>query len=118
MKKINRIVLTSLIFISFSWYIFADERKPHTFGSGDVLSAEMLNEMFNATSLDLGETLIGIWATSCLDSKVANNDLDSPGTGTLTINSITTPSVSYTGVSCLNVTYSDFSGFDNRSPDS
>ena len=98
MKKSILIVLASIL-ITLSCQIFAaDDRKPHSFGSGDVLSADMLNEMFNATTLDLGETLIGTWSTQYYSRSYDDPSNLQPLTGTLTINSLT------------NASHTDFSG--------
>ena len=78
MKKSILLLLTSILIIN-PVEQYASETILHSFSSGDTISTEMMNEMLNATSLDLGETQIGIWSTLCLDSKVANNDLDSQG---------------------------------------
>ena len=89
MKKSILIVLAPIL-ITLSCQIFAaDDRKPHSFGSGDVLSADMLNEMFNATTLDLGETLIGTWSTQYYSRSYDDPSNLQPLTGTLTINSLT-----------------------------
>lgn len=52
------------------------------------------NELCNKIEPDLATTLVGTWSYQCWDANTAN--ADSPGTGTLTITSLTNLSLSAT----------------------
>lgn len=60
---------------------------PHTLKGGDTVSADVLNELFQNTSLNLAETILGTWTTQCWDGETS--DADTPGTGLLTVTSLT-----------------------------
>jgi hypothetical protein len=64
------------------------EAVPHSFSSGDLISADMFNELFSAVEPDLVTTIVGTWSTQCWDSGT-DSDIDSPGTGTLTVAALT-----------------------------
>lgn len=64
---------------------------------GDVVSADFLSDMFREVKPDLATTLVGTWSTQCWDSGIT--DATAPGTGTLTVTSLT--SISFTGISCM-----------------
>lgn len=70
---------------------------PHIFVPGEIVSADQLNENFAAITPDLSETLIGTWSTQCWDSYT--DSADAPGTGTITITSLS--SVAITGSVCI-----------------
>lgn len=60
---------------------------PHTLKGGDTVSADVLNELFQNTSINLAETMLGTWTTQCWDADT--DDADDPGTGLLTVTSLT-----------------------------
>lgn len=64
------------------------------FKGGDTISADGLCEMFFTVAPTLSTTIIGQWSTNCWDSQ---STLSTPGTGTLTITSLT--NISYTNSS-------------------
>lgn len=89
-----------LTFLAFSWAtpgLSQEQAIPHILVPGQVVSADILNEVFSAVKPDLGATFIGTWSTQCWDNYTT--DADVPGTGTLTISSLTT--ISFTGASCM-----------------
>ena len=88
----------------FGSLVSADDVLPHEFSAGDVISADVLNEMFESVSPKAGklsEVIIGTWTTQSWHYGL--DDPDSPGEGTLTINSLT--DITYEGnVSLAGVT--------------
>ncbi|MBI4237261.1 MAG: fibronectin type III domain-containing protein [Deltaproteobacteria bacterium] len=68
--------------------------------AGDIVSADYLNERINRIEPDLTEVLVGsTWTTECWDEETAD-DVDNPGTGILTIHSLT--DIDYENVSDAN----------------
>lgn len=89
-----------LTFLAFSWTTPAlaqEQAIPHILVPGQVVSADILNEVFSAVKPDLGTTLVGTWSTQCWDNNIT--DVNLPGTGTLSITSLS--SISFTGISCM-----------------
>ena len=68
MKKIILIVLTSILLSYPISLMGAEFETPHEFKSGDIISADMMNEIFdyikNANKMISASELIGTW--SCL----------------------------------------------------
>ena len=65
MKKSILIVLASILLSYPMNLLGVDSETPHEFKSGDIISAEMMNELFNYIKLSkkkiTSETLVGKW---------------------------------------------------------
>ena len=86
MKKSILIVLASIL-LSFPMNLLGgDFETPHEFKSGDIISAEMMNELFdyikNANKMISASELIGTW--SCMRYTM-NNECKTPALGTWTV---------------------------------
>jgi hypothetical protein len=86
MKKIILIVLASIL-LSYPMNILGgDFETPHEFKSGDIISAEMMNELFeyikNANKMISASELIGTW--SCMRYTMSN-ECKPPALGTWTV---------------------------------
>lgn len=77
-----------------------EEAIPHFLKPGQVVSADILNEVFSAVKPDLATTFIGSWSTKCYQGG-SNSTITEPivKTGTLTITSST--GITQTGYSCI-----------------
>ena len=109
MKKSILIILAS-IFLSYPMNLIgADFETPHEFKSGDTISAEMMNEIFdyikNAQKMILPSDLVGTWScnfhtngTSCTNSNWTNgtDSLYTYGSGTITMSDDGDGTYSYT----------------------
>lgn len=97
MRRLQKIVVV-LVLITWVTPALAAETAIHIFPKpGDVVSADFLSDMFREVKPDLATTLVGTFSTQCWDDEITNASI--PGTGTLTVSSLT--SVSFTGVSCM-----------------
>ena len=86
MKKSILIVLASIL-LSFPMNLLGgDFETPHEFKSGDIISAEMMNELFdyikNANKMISASELIGTW--SCL-RYTRSDECKTPALGTWTV---------------------------------
>jgi hypothetical protein len=86
MKKIILIVLASILLSYPMNLLGGDFETPHEFKSGDIISAEMMNELFeyikNANKMISASELIGTW--SCMRYTM-NNECKTPALGTWTV---------------------------------
>ena len=86
MKKSILIVLASILLSYPMNLLGGDFETPHEFKSGDIISAEMMNELFeyikNANKMISASELIGTW--SCM-SYTMNNECKTPALGTWTV---------------------------------
>lgn len=111
MKTQYIILILSLVIFSFNSSAQKAGNIPDPFKAGEIVSADRLNEFFNATSPNLDSTIIGVWSTQCWDSLTTNPD--EPGVGTITINSLN--DIHFEDISCIGRTSSDNStNFNNE----
>ena len=86
MKKSILIVLASILLSYPMNLLGGDFETPHEFKSGDIISAEMMNELFeyikNANKMISASELIGTW--SCMRYTM-NNECKTPALGTWTV---------------------------------
>lgn len=91
-KKSNFLLAYSLVFLLLISppLLLGNDGLPHNFNAGDVISADVLNEMFERVAPGAGklsEIIIGTWTAKNWDTQLV--DLDVPAEGTLTVNSLT-----------------------------
>lgn len=65
---------------------------------GDLVSADVLCDLFTSVTLDLSTTLVGSWSTECWDGYT--DDVNDPDTGLLTVTDLT--HITYANVSDTN----------------